>query len=86
MLHAGISLVFDGGVSGQENCLLIAATLFVKKVAKASAVRLVAGGGGGGLRRVLKVENSFLASVEVRNLLLKYVFLAAEMEEENEAS
>ena len=48
---------------GSENCLLMAATLSLKKEAKESAVRLVAGGGGGGLSKVLKVENSLLVSV-----------------------
>ncbi len=40
----------------------MAATFSVKKEAKLSAVRLVAGGGGGGLSSVLKVENNFLVS------------------------
>src|SRR4029434_8426875 len=54
-----------------SNCCPLAATFSVKKEAKLSAVRLVAGGGGGGWSRVLKVENSFRASVAPLILSLK---------------
>ena len=64
----------------------MAATFSVKKEAKLSAVRLVAGGGGGGESRVLKVENSFRASVAPLILSSKKVFLAAVMLDEKEGS
>src|SRR4029434_7552359 len=60
--------------------------LSLKKEAKLSAVRLVAGEGGGGESRVLKVEDSFRASVAPLILSLKKVFLAAVMLDEKEAS
>src|SRR4029434_3278177 len=69
-----------------SNCCPMAATFSVKKEAKLSAVRLVAGGGGGGEGRVLKVENNFRASVAPLILSLKKVFLAAVMLDEKEAS
>src|SRR4029434_6275958 len=50
-----------GGGDSWSNCFPMAATFSVKKEAKLSAVRLVAGRGGGGKSRVLYVENSLRA-------------------------
>lgn len=47
------------------NWLLIAATFPVKKDARVSAVRQVAGGGGGGFSSDLNVAKSFWESVRV---------------------
>src|SRR4029434_8807656 len=58
-----LTVVPLGGGGSWLNCFPMAAIFSLKKEAKVSAVRLVAGGGGGGQSRVLKVENSFRASV-----------------------
>src|SRR4029434_7998127 len=81
-----LTVVPLGGGDSWLNCFPMAATFSVKKEAKLSAVRLVAGGGGGGERRVLKVENSLRASVAPLILSLKKIFLAAVMLDEKEAS
>ncbi len=53
---------------GAENWLLIDLVLFVKKVAKSSAVKEVVGGGGGGQRRELNVLKRLLCQIHcVRN-------------------
>ncbi len=62
---------------GAENWLLIDLVLFVKKVAKSSAVKeVVGGGGGGGQRRELNVLKRLRVSGALLILLWKYEALA----------
>ncbi len=65
-------------VCGVRNWSLMVFVLFVKKVAKSSAVRVDEGGGGGGQRREEKVLKSARESEQLLILLWKYVILAVE--------
>ncbi len=72
-------------VCGAENWLLINLVLFVKKVAKSSAVKEVMGGGAGGQRRELNVLKRLRVSDVLLILLWKYeavaVWTSAEKDE-----
>ncbi len=61
---------------GAKNWLLIDLVLFVKKVAKSSAVKEVMGGGGGGQRRELIVLKRLRVSGALLILCWKYEILA----------
>ncbi len=75
-------------VSGGENRLLIVLVLFVKKVAKSSAVIDVVGGGEGGQRRELNVLKRLRISGALLILLWKCddlaVWTSAEKDERND--
>ncbi len=71
-------------VCGVRNWSLMVFVLFVKKVAKSSAVRVDEGGGGGGQRREEKVLKSARESEQLLILLWKYVILAVETFAEKE--
>ncbi len=61
---------------GAETWLLIDLVLFVKNVAKSSAVKEVVGGGGGGQRREFNVLKRLRVSDVLLILLWKYKALA----------
>ncbi len=61
---------------GAENWLPIDLVLFVKKVAKSSALKGVVGRGGGGQRRELNVLKSLRVSYVLLILLWKYEAMA----------
>ncbi len=63
-------------ICGAENWQRIDLVLFVKKVAKSSAVKEVVGGGGGGQRRELNVLKRLHVSDVLSILLWKYEALA----------
>ncbi len=63
-------------ICGAENWLLIDLVLFVKNVAKSSAVKEVVGDDGGGQRRELNVLKSLHDSDVLLILLWKYEALA----------
>ncbi len=67
-----------------RNWSLMVFVLFVKKVAKSSAVRVDEGGGGGGQRREENVLKSARESEQLLILLWKYVILAVETFAEKE--
>ncbi len=56
-------------VCGVRNWSLMVLVLFVKKVAKSSAVRVDEGGGGGGQRREEKRRESFEECARVRTVV-----------------
>ncbi len=70
---------------GAENWLLIKLVLFVKKVAKSSAVKEAVGGGGGGQRREFNVLKRLRVSDALLILLWKYEALAVWTAEKDES-